>query len=126
MAVSFDAETMIAKMRNAQEASLAEARQKIKDPVVLAFLEAQVAMAPAMECWVRLHISLREAGKSELFVAALAGILAGRIIDEVLLNVTDPATAFKVANQHAAQAIHGKPSFGSGMLSVPGQKAGRA
>ena len=126
MAVSFDADALIAKMRASQAETLSEVRANVTDPDLIAFFEAQVAFAPAMECWVRLHIGLREAGRDESFIAALAGLLSGKIIDELLINSADPDAAFKVANRHAAQVVNGKASFGGGVLRINGTPAGRA
>lgn len=124
--VSFDTEDYIRQMRGATERSLNLARATVTDPVVLAGIEAQYALSPALECFARVHIGLREAGRDQNFIAAVAGALAGMIMDSVLLNSPRREDARIVFVNNMARAVSGESRFGEGHLCIYGRPAGRA
>lgn len=124
--VSFDADDFICQMQRATAAALALARATITDPEQLAGYEAQAATMPALEHWVRVQIGLREAGHHQNFIAAVAGALAGQILDSVLLNSPHPDEARKVFVSNMAMAASGRNKVFETWLQVDGQPAGRA
>ena len=124
--VSFDVEEYIRQLRAAHEEGIAAVRAEIRDPELLASFEAQSAMLPAQECFARVHIGLREAGRDEYFIAAVFGAIAGSFLVDILLNADDPRGARNVFLNNLMSAASGQLSFYSADLEVSGTPMGRA
>lgn len=124
--VSFDAEDLIRQMREASEVSLALARATVTDPASMAFIEAQMRLQPAMECAVREHIALREGGFDQYFIAALYGVLAGRLLAEVHMNHDDSDGIILAFNQQMHRTFRGENMIGGRKLTTHAKRAGRA
>lgn len=87
---SFDVDEMIRQIREAADRGLEVALASTSDPDVQAHFRAQRALLPAQENFIRVYIGLREAGRSEKSMARLGGYLAGCILNDLLLNASDP------------------------------------
>jgi hypothetical protein len=124
--VSFDAEDFIRQMRAAADHAIAAARASVTDPVQLAGFEAQHALWPAHENFARVYLGLREAGRNEYFVAAIAASLAASFLIDIRLNSTDPAGVTKVFIRNLCDAVSGKTALYATDISTDGVPMGRA
>lgn len=123
---SYDADEFVRQLRLGTERSLERARATITDPIVLAGIEAQAACLPAQECFARVHIGLREAGRNDHLIAAVAGCLAGQILLEGLTNSNSPGAFWNVFFEYLHKVVAGHGAIAPSIISVPGTPAGRA
>lgn len=123
---SYDADDYVRQMREAYARSLEVARATITDPKALAGFEAQATCLPARECFARVHIGLREAGHGDAFIAAVAGALAGSILQEGLMNSASPQDFWNVFCNNLRRAGSDEHYVAPSTIGITGQPAGRA
>ncbi len=125
-AYSWDADDFIRQLREVTSRALALARDTVDDKDALAGIEAQAALLPARECFARVHIGLREAGRDYDMIAAVAGALAGAILSEVRMNAPDPELATDVFVTNVERAVLGRHDLDPTVIAARAQPAGRA
>jgi len=124
--VSFDADDFVRQMRAAVDRDYATAMAMDLDQRTRAFIEAQRALVPAMENFARVHIGLREAGHDDMFIAQVAGVLAGGMLGDLLLNTKNRQAISVTFVSMMMRAAKGEGAITRNTFEVAGQPMGEA
>lgn len=123
---SFDADEVIRQIREAADRGLEVALASTSDPTKQAHFHAQHALLPAQENFIRVHLDLRSAGRDDHFIAQVAGYLAGCILNDLLLNASDPPEVSEAFFGAIRNILARQNVASTCKLEVVGTPAGRA
>ena len=123
---SFDADDFIRQLREGADRDYTTAMASVTCALTRASIEAQYALLPAQENFACVYIGLREAGRSENFIAHIAGTLAGSILLDVLTNTEDRAVVLQAFFDTVRSVVNGDRTVTRSDISVEGRPMGEA